>query len=65
MCEELQGVHSVKVLRDNSMNQSMNEALPPPPNTTPQPANQGEKLYEPDKILDDDSLLEKTKELKR
>jgi hypothetical protein len=65
MGEELQGVHSVKVLRDHSINQSMNEALPPPPITTSQPANQGGNVYEPDKILDEDSLQEKIKELKQ
>jgi hypothetical protein len=65
MGEELQGVHSVKVLRDHNINQSMNEALPPPPSTTSQPANQGENVYEPETILDEDSLLEKIKELKQ
>jgi hypothetical protein len=61
---EVQGVHSVKVLRDSSLNQSLNENLPKPPINPSQPENQGENLYEPEKILDEDSLLEKINELK-
>jgi hypothetical protein len=69
--EEVHGVHSVKVLRDAQRNQSLNEALPSPPSTlvpdlSPQPENQGESLYipEPESYMDEDSLLEKIKEIK-
>jgi hypothetical protein len=62
---EVQGVHSVKVLRDANLNQSLNEDLPPPPINPSQLENQGENCYEPEKFLNEDSLLEKINELKR
>jgi hypothetical protein len=48
----IEGVHSIKVLREARMNKSMNDL-------SHQPANQGEKLYEIDSYLDEDSLLDK------
>ncbi len=63
---DIRGVHSVKVLRDYKMNRNLNEALPPTPfKNSSQPENPGENLYEPEKILDDDSLLEKINALKQ
>jgi hypothetical protein len=62
---QVQGVHSVKVLRDSNLNQSLNEDLPQPPINPSQPENQGENIYEPEKVLDEDSLLEKNKVLKQ
>jgi hypothetical protein len=59
----IEGVHSIKVLRESKMNSSMNEPLPPPPtkkvsfDLSHQPENQGEKLYELESYLDEDSLL--------
>ncbi len=61
---QVQGVHSIKVLRDSNLNQSLKEDLPQPPSNTSQPQNQGENRYEPEKFLDEDSLLEKIKEFK-
>jgi len=61
---QVNGVHSIKVLRDSNLNQNLNEDLPQPPINTSQPENQGENLYEPEKFLDEDSLLEKINEYK-
>jgi len=61
--DKIQSVHSVKVLREADLHASLNDALPPPP--TSQPGNQGESsVYEPELILDEDSLLEKIAEIK-
>ncbi len=41
----LKGVHSIKVLRESTINEDLNEALPPPPTTTTKTSlaeNQGE-----------------------
>jgi hypothetical protein len=65
---QVKGVHSVKVLRDSTINDSMNEALPKTPLTYhSQLENQGESLQSlqmRDKLLDEDSLLEKLISLK-
>jgi len=64
----LTGVHSIKVLRESTMNQSMNEALPSPPtlNHDPpsHPENPGEEIYIPYEYLDEDSLMEKIQQRK-
>ena len=68
--DKIRSVHSVKVLRDSDINASLNEALPPPPTLDPdKPSshseNLGEKLVLPGlAILDEDSLMEKIKEIK-
>ncbi len=67
--QHLKGVHSIKVLRDSTINQDLNEPLPPLPQADTQspisqPDNQGENTYAPEKVLDEDSLLEKIKEFK-
>lgn len=59
--DKIRSVHSVKVLRESSLNDSLNEALPPS-----HPENQGESLvFEPDSNLDEDSLTEKIREIKK
>jgi hypothetical protein len=64
--EKPRGVHSIKALREHTMNSSMNEALPPPPFTSSsQPENQGENHLIREEILNEDSLLEKIKEFKQ
>jgi hypothetical protein len=65
--QQAQGVHSIKILREAQLNQSMNDPLPPPPTdfhlyTTPR--NQGENLYKPESVLDEDSLRETIKKIK-
>jgi len=61
--EKIQCVPSVKVLRESDLHDSLNDALPPAPAS--QPGNQGESsAYEPEEILDEDSLLEKIAEFK-
>ncbi len=64
----LKGVHSIKVLRESTMNEDLNESLPPPPTktstTTSLLENQGEDHYSPVEIMDEDSLQEKVKEFK-
>jgi hypothetical protein len=66
--QELTGVHSIKILRESSMNDSMNESLPPPQTKTYDPSsqseNQGEEIYIPNTYLDEDSLMEKMSQLK-
>jgi hypothetical protein len=68
--KKILSVHSVKLLREYDMNASLNEALPPPPtsqpaNPTSHPGNQGESSsFEPELILDEDSLMEKIREIK-
>jgi hypothetical protein len=67
--EGIQGVHSVKVLRESRMNEDMNEPLPQPPpdmnvGESSQPENQGENLYNEEHLLDEDSLLEKLKAIR-
>jgi hypothetical protein len=67
--QRLKGVHSIKILREVNINQDLNEPLPPPPQADTlslisQPENQGENTYAPEKVLDEDSLLEKIKEFK-
>jgi hypothetical protein len=52
---DIDGVHSVKILREASINASTNEVLPPPPLHFSQLEN----------FLDDDSLQEKIKEFKK
>jgi hypothetical protein len=49
--EAIEGVHSIKVIREAKMNQSMNQALPPPPlnimaDSASQQGNQGENISE-------------------
>ena len=66
---ELTGVHSIKLLREPQLNSSMTEALPDPPTNFPMdlsslPDNQGENPYKPDSFLDEDSLLEKIKQIR-
>jgi hypothetical protein len=66
--DAIEGVHSIKVLREAKMNQSMNHALPPPPlnmmaDSASQQGNQGEK--EQEDLLDEDSLLEKIDQHKK
>jgi hypothetical protein len=61
--DEIEGVHSIKVLRESKVNESMNHTLPPPPVTmmedpSSQSGNQGESINIPGH-LDEDSLLEK------
>jgi hypothetical protein len=68
--DKLEGVHSIKVLRQSKMSQSMNEALPRPPlsmtaDPASQPENQGEKIPEQEDLLDEDSLLEKIDQHKK
>jgi hypothetical protein len=68
--DKLEGVHSIKVLRQSKMNQSMNEALPRPPlsmkaDPASQPENQGEYIPEQEVLLDEDSLLEKIDQHKK
>jgi hypothetical protein len=61
---KVKGVHSIKVLRESTLNESMNEALPLPPQTShSQLENQGESPSL-QKILDADSFLEKINKFK-
>jgi hypothetical protein len=63
--QEITSVHSIKVLRESHLQPSLNEALPNPTSQSDessQSENQGENLSS---ILDDDSLHEKIKEIKR
>ena len=63
--EHIKEVRSVKVLREATINASMNEALPKPdPTFASQPENQGENSLNPEAIMDEDSLLEKIKSYK-
>jgi hypothetical protein len=64
---KVKGVHSIKVLRESTINEDFNEALPPPPTTktlTSLAENQGENHYSPDEIMDENSLQQKVKEFK-
>jgi hypothetical protein len=65
----IEGVHSIKVLREAKMNSSLNEPLPSPPTKKVtfkphQPENQGEKPYELEPYLNEDSLMMRINENK-
>jgi hypothetical protein len=66
----IEGVHSIKVLREAQMNSSINEPLPSPPkkkvkfDVSYQPENQGEKPYIPDAYMDEDSLRKEMNQFK-
>ena len=66
---KIAGVHSIKVLREAKMNASINEPLPTPPTKKVtfkphQPENQGEKPYELEPYLNEDSLMMRINENK-